>query len=124
MSDTPASNIPAPPPAPAVGARPASPMSQTMDRRRFISWMGVAWVSFAAATGGALSIVLRYLFPNVVFEPPTSFKAGFPGDYETGVVDDKDQGIKDRFVVGVKRAVDENVVLVSSRHHRGSLIQR
>jgi cytochrome b6-f complex iron-sulfur subunit len=36
-----------------------------------------------------LSIVLRFLFPNVVFEPPTSFKAGFPNDYEVGVVDER-----------------------------------
>ena len=60
-----------------------------MDRRSFLSWFGMAWLAFAAATTGALSIVLRTLFPNVVFEPPTSFKAGFPADYEVGVVDER-----------------------------------
>ena len=60
-----------------------------MDRRRFLSWFGLAWFSFAAATTGALSILLRYLFPNVVFEPPTTFKAGYPGDYEIGTVDER-----------------------------------
>ncbi|HTL71114.1 MAG TPA: ubiquinol-cytochrome c reductase iron-sulfur subunit [Candidatus Eisenbacteria bacterium] len=92
MSDTPqpaaAAPTPAPKPAaPAVMAPPQAPAK--MDRRRFLSWFGLAWVSFAAATGGALSIVLRFLFPNVVFEPPTSFKAGFPSDYEVGVVDER-----------------------------------
>src|SRR3989338_8757734 len=79
------------PPGPVPPAIPAPPpqAAATMDRRKFISWMGVAWVSFAAATGGALSIVLRYLFPNVVFEPPTSFKAGLPSDYEIGIVDER-----------------------------------
>ena len=79
--------IPAPP-AP-LKPPPTPPMAATMDRRKFLSWVGVAWVSFAAATTGALSIVLRFLFPNVVFEPPTTFKAGFPSDYEVGVVDER-----------------------------------
>ena len=72
-----------------VQATTQNPSNPTMNRRKFISWFGVAWVSFAAATTGALSIVLRSLFPNVVFQPPTSFKAGFPADYEVGVVDER-----------------------------------
>lgn len=63
--------------------------SQPIPRRQFLSWMVLAWSAFAAATGGALSLVLRYLFPNVLFEPQTSFKAGFPEDYEVGVVDER-----------------------------------
>lgn len=80
-----------PTPQAAVPPKPAAPAitTENIDRRTFLSWFGIAWVSFAAATTGALSIVLRYLFPNVLFEPPTSFKAGFPSDYETGVVDER-----------------------------------
>lgn len=57
------------------------------ERRKFLSWFLVAWVAFAGATMGALSMVLRFLFPNVLFEPKTLFKAGYPHEYEIGVVD-------------------------------------
>lgn len=78
------------PPAPSQKPPAPTPLeSNQMDRRSFLSWFGLAWVTFAAATTGALSVVLRYMFPNVVFEPPPSFKAGFPGDYEIGVVDER-----------------------------------
>ncbi len=60
---------------------------QSVGRRKFLSWFGLAWTAFAAASMGALSLVLRFMFPNVLFEPPSVFKAGFPADYETGLVD-------------------------------------
>ena len=58
-------------------------------RRQFLSWFSVAWISFIAATSGALSLVLRFMFPNVLFEPKSTFKAGYPDDYEIGVVDER-----------------------------------
>ena len=59
-------------------------------RRQFIfTWLGLAWAAFAAATVAALSTVLRFLFPNVLFEPKTSFKAGSPDEYEVGLVDER-----------------------------------
>ncbi len=93
---------PAAAPAPKPAAAPANAAGQ-MDRRRFLSWFGLGWLSFAAATGGALSILLRFLFPNVVFEPPTSFKAGFPGDYEIGKVDER---WKEKYGVWMVRVVE------------------
>jgi cytochrome b6-f complex iron-sulfur subunit len=57
------------------------------------SWAAVGWTTL---TGGLLGMVLgtvRFLFPNVLSEPPTKFKAGFPAEYEEGkvVVRYKDQ---------------------------------
>ena len=49
-----------------------------MDRREFIKWSVVGWSAFAAVVGGYSTMVLRYLFPNVLFEPVQSFRAGFP----------------------------------------------
>ncbi|MBI4432407.1 MAG: ubiquinol-cytochrome c reductase iron-sulfur subunit [Candidatus Omnitrophica bacterium] len=103
--------IQTPPPAPQTPAGP-----QKIDRRTFLSWTGVAWVSFAAATTGALSIVLRYLFPNVVFEPPTSFKAGFPDDYEIGVVDER---WKEKFGVWLIRTAEGMFALSTICTHLG-----
>ena len=58
---------------------------QALNRREFFSYLTVAWVAFGAASAGLLSLVFRFLYPNVVFEPPMDFVAGFPDDYDDGV---------------------------------------
>jgi len=78
----------------------ATPKPPTVGRRTFLSWFVVAWGAFAAATMGAVSVVLRYLYPNVLFEPKMSFKAGKPDEYEIGVVDTH---LKDKFGVWIVR---------------------
>src|SRR3989338_5875632 len=52
--------------------------SPEMDRRSFIKWITIGWAAFAAILGGYGTMVLRFLFPNVLFEPKQSFRAGFP----------------------------------------------
>jgi len=76
----PVARPPEPPP------RPAGPESP--ERRHFIlTWLGLAWTAFALATLTALSTVLRFMFPNVLFEPKMTFKVGKPDEYEIGKVD-------------------------------------
>ncbi len=119
MSEVPSAAVPTPvPPAPSAPAKSAAPAADPskMDRRRFISWVGLGWLSFAAATGGALSILLRYLFPNVVFEPPTSFKAGFPNDYEIGKVDER---WKEKYGVWMMRVAEGIYALSTICTHLG-----
>jgi cytochrome b6-f complex iron-sulfur subunit len=72
--------------APAAGAKPAA-AADGVTRRGFFSWAAVAWVGFTAAIGGCVTTWGRFMFPNVLFEPPTLFKAGKPEDYPPGVVD-------------------------------------
>ena len=45
----------------------------------------MGWLAFSAALGGFLSLVFRYTYPNVNFEPEMDFIAGAPDDYDTGV---------------------------------------
>jgi cytochrome b6-f complex iron-sulfur subunit len=85
---------PAAPAAPAAAAkpvatRPATPAAAAdgVTRRGFFSWAAVAWVGFTAAIGGCVTTMGRFMFPNVLFEPPTMFKANKPEDYPPGVVD-------------------------------------
>ena len=94
---------PAPVPAPAAAAAaakatatpaatgtapaPKAGKGDDMSRRGFFSWAAVAWVGFSAAIGGCVTAMGRFMFPNVLFEPPTTFKAGFPQDVGAGVVD-------------------------------------
>lgn len=79
------------PTATAPAARPAAAkggaVSADMSRRGFFSWAAVAWVGFTAAIGGCVTAMGRFMFPNVLFEPPTTFKVGFPQDFGVGIVD-------------------------------------
>src|SRR3954465_3851337 len=60
-----------------------------ITRRSFPVVLTAAWVALAAALGGLASILGRFLFPNVLFEPVQKFKAGLPGDYSVGEVDER-----------------------------------
>lgn len=58
-----------------------------LNRRNLLSvagWMGFLGFIVASTVGA-----LRYMFPRVLFEPPTKFKAGFPQDYVVGEVSEK-----------------------------------
>ena len=73
----------APPPA-ALGSVDSN---SEVTRRSFFSWLSVGWIAFVAATGGFFTMMLRFFFPNVLFEPVQTFRAGFPDDYQAGQVD-------------------------------------
>jgi cytochrome b6-f complex iron-sulfur subunit len=59
------------------------------SRRSFLSWVSVAWVAFGASMLAAGTATARFMFPNVLFEPPSSFRAGRPQEFQTGVVDER-----------------------------------
>jgi cytochrome b6-f complex iron-sulfur subunit len=78
----------APKPAPAAKA-PAKPASK--ERRFFLlamfgSWIAIAWVTMTAALVGMTLGTIRFLFPNVLSEPPSQIKVGFKDQYEDGQV--------------------------------------
>ncbi|MCX7701450.1 MAG: Rieske 2Fe-2S domain-containing protein, partial [Gemmataceae bacterium] len=82
---------PAPPPMPP---KPAPP-KPAPTRRNFLSWFGVAWAAFTAAMAGLTLGTLRFMFPNVLSEPPSKIKIGPPEAFEEGKVNErfKDQNI-------------------------------
>jgi len=84
-AEAPAAATPAPKPAaPVKAAAPAE-----VSRRGFFSWAAVAWVGFSAAIGGCVTAWGRFMFPNVLYEPPTNFKVGVPSDFPPGIVDER-----------------------------------
>ena len=83
---------------------------QSMNRKSFIGWLSVGWLAFAAATGGFFTVMIRFLFPNVLFEPPQSFKIGYPQEFEKGKVDIR---FKKEFNVWVVRN-DEGIYALST----------
>jgi len=110
-------------PKPAAAAKPAPPKPaagapKSPGRRKFLSWFTIAWGSFAAATLGALSLCGRFLFPNVLFEPKMWFKAGFPEEYEVGVVDTR---WKVKFGVWLIRTTQGMYALSTTCTHLGCI---
>lgn len=74
-------------PKASIGSKTTAEVDQGLDRKGFIGWLAAGWIAFAAATGGFFTMMIRFLFPNVLFEPPQSFKIGFPDDFTVDTVD-------------------------------------
>jgi cytochrome b6-f complex iron-sulfur subunit len=86
-------------------------------RRTFMKLaLPVGWVAFSAACASSLVATARVLFPNVLFEPPQAFKAGFPGEYNVGEVDTR---WKDAFGVWIVREADGFYALIAVCTHLG-----
>ena len=68
--------------------------------RRDFNLLALAWTFFAAAAAAGMGAMGRFMFPNVLTEPPSSFKVGFPSDFAIGVVDVR---FKEKFQVWVVR---------------------
>ena len=95
------------PPAPAA-AKPAAPAAKpaakgSVPRRSFLSWMTLAWTAFTASMLATLTATGRFMFPNVLFEPPPTFKAGLPSEIQMGQVDER---FKQKFAVWLVHDVD------------------
>ncbi len=66
-----------------------APLRGEVSRRGFMSILGLGWGIFTAAAAGMLGAMGRFMFPNVLFEPPQEFKAGFPDDFAVDQVDER-----------------------------------
>ena len=90
-------------PAPAAAkaaTRDPDDTSPLLTRR---AWLGLAWGAFSAASAAALAATGRFMFPNVLNEPPQQFKAGFPNEYGVGV----DERWKEKFGVWLVRTTED-----------------
>ena len=65
----------------------------------------MAWGAFTAASVAALSATGRFMFPNVLNEPPQQFKVGLPADFGMGV----DERFKESSGVWIVRTADDIV---------------
>jgi cytochrome b6-f complex iron-sulfur subunit len=91
----------APAPAAAKAAtRDPDDTSPLLTRR---AWMGLAWGAFSAASAAALAATGRFMFPNVLNEPPQQFKAGFPNEYGIGV----DERWKEKYGIWLVRTTED-----------------
>ena len=82
------------PPMPVRPAKPAAKKDGEEDRRGFLeiamgSFMAMGFTALSV-TGGLFTLGLaRYMFPNVLAEPPSRFKVGFKEGFPAGKVETK-----------------------------------
>src|SRR5436190_1411011 len=89
-----------------VSSRDPDDSSPLVTRR---IWLGMAWGAFSAASAAALAATGRFMFPNVLNEPPAQFKAGLPTEYGIGV----DERWKDKFGIWIVRTAEDDIVHAS-----------
>ena len=103
---------PAKPVVPPMPAKPtaAKPKAKEVvageDRRMFLafavgSFFGMGCTALAATASLWTLGTARFMFPNVLIEPPSKFKVGFPSDFAPGMVEEK---FKAQFGVWVVKA--------------------
>lgn len=121
MADNVTTKNPAQPATPGGPAKPpeaAKPPAGGVTRRSFLaslSWLQVGWIAFAAGTGAALTALGRFMFPNVLFEPPQAFNAGLPNEYSLGV----DERWKEKYRVWIIRTEEGFFALSGECTHLG-----
>ncbi len=86
-----------------------------VSRREFLSWFWLGWITFSVAVGAIASLLGRFLFPNVLFEKPSTFRAGPPADYAPGV----DERFKDTQSVWIVKSPDGMYALSTVCTHLG-----
>jgi cytochrome b6-f complex iron-sulfur subunit len=76
-------------------AAAAAAAGQELDRRGFfafgilIAWIWVAWATFTMAVSAMTLMTVRFMFPNVLAEPPSTVKVGLPSNFEPEAVSER-----------------------------------
>ena len=85
-------------------------LNGNVNRRRFLKLLG--WGSFFATIGISFIGMVRFLFPNVLFEKPSSFKLGSPSDFTT----DKFPGSQGRYQVYENWKAEHSIWVVKEKN--------
>lgn len=87
---TPPAGTPSTPPATPGPGAPASPPSNGISRRSFLV---LGWGALIGFLASSVAASMRFLFPNVLYEPSQKFKAGKAADYPLGVTIDREHRV-------------------------------
>jgi cytochrome b6-f complex iron-sulfur subunit len=91
------------------------------DRRdffgRMFTWLGLGALGMSLAS--TVYANFRFFFPNVLYESPAQFKAGYPADYQQSAVSDR--WIKEHQVWMVRDGAGTLYALLTNCTHLGCL---
>lgn len=109
--------IPVKPTLPPIPVKPPSAKDKkagATDRRSFVaicfSPLAIAFGSMAATSLLWLLDLARFMFPNVLVEPPTKFKIGPPSDYPLGGVSTKWLAARGVWIVHTDQYKGQNLI--------------
>ncbi len=102
--------------AKAAAEEPAKAAKKEKVSRRQFNWLALAWTFFTASAAAGMTAMGRFMFPNVLNEPPSTFKVGFPSDFAIGVVDTR---FKEKYRVWIVRNEEGMYALSSICTHLG-----
>ncbi len=79
------------------GATAAATTAPVSRRRQFfkaaaevcLSWLFIAWATFAAGCAIFTAMMGRFMFPNVLAEPPSTIKIGLPSNFDPEDVNER-----------------------------------
>jgi cytochrome b6-f complex iron-sulfur subunit len=94
-------------PAVVVESRPDPPVNKV--RRRIV------WASVAGFLTTCFLMFVRFFLPRAIFEPSSTFKIGFPGDYALGV----DTKYQQQYRIWVVKTSDRLFVVYARCTHLG-----
>ena len=95
------------PPAVVVESNPDPPVNKI--RRRIV------WASVAGFLTTCFLMFVRFFLPRAIFEPSSTFKIGFPGDYALGV----DTKYQQQYRIWVDKTSDRLFVVYARCTHLG-----
>jgi cytochrome b6-f complex iron-sulfur subunit len=103
------------PPKPSKKAALATAEAQAERRgfmigSLFISFIVLGWTSFVAANVAFAAMLGRFMFPNVLAEPPSTIKIGLPTNYEKEEVNERFKSEWGFWVVRSTRYNNEDII--------------
>jgi cytochrome b6-f complex iron-sulfur subunit len=83
-----------PKPSKKAALTPAAALEQAERRgfmigAMFVSFVALGWSAFVAASGALTLLCVRFMFPNVLAEPPSTIKIGLPTNFEKEDVNER-----------------------------------
>ncbi len=91
----------------------ASTDPKAVNRRRVLCLLGWGFIGVFLTT--VVGSAIRFFFPRIIYEPPTKYKVGYPGEYSLGV----SERFKKQFRVWIVREVDRIYVVQAKCTHLG-----
>ncbi len=83
-------------------------------RRNFLTstivWIIAGWITFTAAISAMTLMTVRFMFPNVLAEPPSTIKIGLPSRYEAEEVSERFKAEWGFWVVRTSRYKGQDII--------------
>lgn len=97
--------------------KPATKQPATEERRGmmallFGSFLALGFSTLSATAGLWTLGLARFMFPNILTEPPSKFKVGFPSDFPPGVVEEKFKALFGVWIVNAEYQGAREIVAI------------